>query len=404
MVRENRAPPPTPLSTDEINQLLFKNSTQYKNRNVDLDSVITRANVKKYLTLSKLNQKAESWLTVLKKKALLENVVANVELTEDETKSLNGATQLSEDEQSLMQTAQEQVTSFLQTASPVQKKKFAELTGDKQFTDVIMSFKYKFSVDAFEVITHVVNLFAREIIVYSLEECLASKLRVVQPNHIPWEKLHDKLLSGVYFNTLVVHNQIHQSDEEEQDQESEEEQVVEESTTEEQPAEETGSDDDQPTEVDQPSEDKKIKLQQYISTLFKALCSSEERFTNLKLSKKLMAVLNELVYQVLDRYANILKTLLDVSSSKTVNGKFAVYATKILLQDHIYTTNEKTAVILDVVQDRLEKCHEQAAAKKKEHAEQASTEPSTDSPVVEAVTTEATVDATTPVKTRKSKK
>ena len=62
MVRENRAPPPTPLSTDEINQLLFKNSTQYKNRNVDLDSVITRANVKKYLTLSKLNQKAESWL------------------------------------------------------------------------------------------------------------------------------------------------------------------------------------------------------------------------------------------------------------------------------------------------------------------------------------------------------
>ena len=121
MVRENRAPPPTPLSTDEINQLLFKNSTQYKNRNVDLDSVITRANVKKYLTLSKLNQKAESWLTVLKKKALLEKVVANVELTEDETKSLNGATQLSEDEQSLMQTAQEQVTSFLQTASPVQK-------------------------------------------------------------------------------------------------------------------------------------------------------------------------------------------------------------------------------------------------------------------------------------------
>jgi hypothetical protein len=400
MVRENRAPPPTPLSTDEINQLLFKNSTQYKNRNVDLDSVITRANVKKYLTLSKLNQKAESWLAVLKKKALLEKVVANVELSEDETKVLNGATQLSEDEQALIQTAQEQVTAFLQNASPVQKKKFSELTGDKQFTDVIMSFKYKFSVDAFEVITHVVNLFAREIIVYSLEECLASKLRVVQPNHIPWEKLQDKLLSGVYFNTLVVHNQIHQSDEEEQ--ETEEEQVVEDSPADDQPAEETGSDDDQTSESEQPVEDKKIKLQQYISTLFKALCSSEERFTNLKLSKKLMAVLNELVYQVLDRYANILKTLLDVSSSKTVNGKFAVYATKILLQDHIYTTDEKTSVILDVVQDRLEKCHEQAAAKKKEHADTQTTD---STPVTDSVTPDVAVDTSVaPVKTRKSKK
>jgi hypothetical protein len=394
MVRENRAPPPTPLSTGEIETLLFKTSTQYKNRDVDLDCVITRANIKKYLTLSKLNQKAEGWLSVLKKKMLLEKVVANVELTEDEKKVLGGATQLSEDDNALLQTAQEKVTAFLQVATPVQKKKFDALVGDKQLTDVIMSFKYKFSVDAFEVITHVVNLFAREIIIYSLEECLASKLRVVQPNHIPWDKLHDKLLSGVYFNTLVVHDQIHQSDEEDID---DDELVTEEPAQEEATNEDNSSDDDQLDESSQPTEDKKIKLQQYISTLFKALCSSEDRFTNLKLSKKLMAVLNELVYQVLDRYANILKTLLDVSSSKTVNGKFAIYATKILLQDHIYANNEKTQVILDVVQDRLEKCHEEVLAKKKQATE------STDVPT-EVPSTEPSTSADVTPKVRKAKK
>ena len=356
MAREPRSPPPTPLTEEELNALLFKNSAEYKTKTVDLDCVITRANVKKYLTIEKLNHKPETWLTVIKK------VDEGTELTADETEMLASAKQ--------------KVSDFLEDATKTQKEKFGGADSDNaKLREAVSSFKYKFSVDAFEVITHVVNLFVREITLYALETCLAAPKcpHVVQPYHIPWTKLHDKLLAGMYFNTLTVYNELH-DDEDENTEATEEDEVVEEEDA---PVEETTEvpDDlnaEDTTPVDTVSKEEKIKLRQYISTLFKSLCASETRFNSLKISRKYMRVINDIIYQTLDRYANVLKSLLDVSNSKTVNGKFAIHATKIILQDHIYSSDEKTRVVLDVVQDRLERLHE-AAMKKKEEAASATT-------------------------------
>ncbi len=380
MAREPRTPPPTPLTEEELNALLFKNSAEYKTKTVDLDCVITRANVKKYLTIEKLNNKPETWLSVIKK--------------------VEDGQELSADETDMLAAAKQKVSDFLEDASKSQKDKFGGAESDNgKLREAVSSFKYKFSVDAFEVITHVVNLFVREITLHALESCLAAPKcpHVVQPYHIPWTKLHDKLLAGMYFNTLTVYNELH-DDEDENTEATEEDEVVDEEDA---PIEETTEVPDDITDSVQPDDvsnkEDKIKLRQYISTLFKSLCASEARFNSLKISRKYMRVINDIIYQTLDRYANVLKSLLDVSNSKTVNGKFAIHATKIILQDHIYSSDETTRVVLDVVQDRLERLHELASKKKEEQT--ANVDDSGESPV----SVEQPVE-TAPVKKTRAKK
>ncbi len=380
MAREPRTPPPTPLTEEELNALLFKNNAEYKTKTVDLDCVITRANVKKYLTIEKLNNKPETWLSVIKK--------------------VEDGQELSADETDMLAAAKQKVSDFLEDASKSQKDKFGGAESDNgKLREAVSSFKYKFSVDAFEVITHVVNLFVREITLHALESCLAAPKcpHVVQPYHIPWTKLHDKLLAGMYFNTLTVYNELH-DDEDENTEATEEDEVVDEEDA---PIEETTEVPDDITDSVQPDDvsnkEDKIKLRQYISTLFKSLCASEARFNSLKISRKYMRVINDIIYQTLDRYANVLKSLLDVSNSKTVNGKFAIHATKIILQDHIYSSDETTRVVLDVVQDRLERLHELASKKKEEQT--ANVDDSGESPV----SVEQPVE-TAPVKKTRAKK
>lgn len=355
MVRKTRSPPPTPLTDDEISALMMKNLVAYKDKTVDLDSVITRANVKKYLTLSKLNHKPEQWVTAINK------VIGGEPLTP-------------EDEANVAE-AKVAVATFLEDCSKAKQEKFGGAADDAQvLKQAVSGFKYKFSVDAFEIITHVINLFVREIIIHANEQCIASKLRVVSPSHVPWKKMHSKLLAGVYFNTLAVYEQVHAAEDEDDDLDEAAEEA------EEAEAEAAEAEPDADLDADaEPVVAPKIKLRQYIQTMFKALRTSEERFNEVKLSQKLIAVINDIIYQVLDRYANVLKTLLDVSDSKTVNGKFALHATKTILQDHIFATDEKTRTVLDVVQERLERLHEQAA-KRKEEAEEAPVE----EPVAEA--------------------
>jgi len=314
---------------------MLKNSVEFKNKTIDLDSVITRANIKKYLTVGKLNRTPEEWLAVVKK------VGAGEELTDDETVKL--------------EEAKKAVADFLETCTKTQKTKFGGAAEDHAvLQSAVSSFKYKFSVKAFDIITHVVNLFVREIIVYANEECLATKLRVVNPTHIPWCKLQDKLFAGLYFNTPTVFAETRFAEEEE---------VVEEEVEDDVESVAAEEDEEKADEVKKQSAVKKIKLRQYIQTMFKSIRSSEERFNELKLSQKLIQILNDIVFEVLNRYANVLKTLLEVSSSKTVNDKFALYATKNILQDHVFATDEKTRVVFDIVNERLDRLEESKSVK-----------------------------------------
>ena len=388
---------PTPLSSTELSVLLYKNTSTVKDKEVDLNSVITKANVKKYLTLTKINAVAEQQLATIRKHSLCgqpltteeidalakqakldEAKLAKVAITEDmkltpqEKKVAKSGWEKQQtftaEDQVKLDAIQQQVDDFLANdASRVQLEKYngAPAKEDKEATppmskeairkDVVSGFKFKFSVDSYEVITHVINLSIREIFLHSFEVCLSECLRVVRPTHVPWGKLHSKMLSGVYFNTPAVYNQVHsESSEDESEVEVEVEPEVETDVG------TTGEDSVAPVQ-------EKIVLRQFISTMFKALCATEPRFADLKLSRTLTFILDEIVFNVLDRYANILKTLLHVSGSKTVTDKFAVSATKLLLTDHITSSPENAQVILDVVYEHLE----QFQAAQKERKERA---------------------------------
>jgi hypothetical protein len=103
----------------------------------------------------------------------------------------------------------------------------------------------------------------------------------------------------------------------------------------------------------------KPRLSQYISNTFKEIVSRDARFKGLLLGKEITALVNDLIFQVLDRYSNVVKSLLETASSKTVNERLALIATKIILQDHVHHNDSDVAVVLDVVQARLEQLKEQ---------------------------------------------
>ena len=114
-------------------------------------------------------------------------------------------------------------------------------------------------------------------------------------------------------------------------------------------------------------------------------------------------MINDIIYQTLDRYANVIKSLLQTANSKTVNERLALIATKILLQDHIHTTDEEVAVILDVIQSRLDVIKDDDAAKKasKEAATEDVTTESTEEVADES--TEEVADEPVAVPAKKAK-
>ena len=95
-------------------------------------------------------------------------------------------------------------------------------------------------------------------------------------------------------------------------------------------------------------------MTQYISNAFKEIISREPRFKGLLLGKPVIALINSLVYQVLDRYVNVLKSLLLVSDSKTITDHLAVIATMILLRDDIHTSEDDVKVVVDLLQERID--------------------------------------------------
>ncbi|KAG6958958.1 hypothetical protein JG688_00010303 [Phytophthora aleatoria] len=114
----------------------------------------------------------------------------------------------------------------------------------------------------------------------------------------------------------------------------------------------------------------KPRLSQYISNTFKEIVVRDERFKGLLLGKEITALVNDIIFQVLDRYANVVKSLLETANSKTVNERLALIATKVLLQDHIHTSNEDVAVVLEVVQARLDQLKEQPEEETEEPSEE----------------------------------
>jgi hypothetical protein len=329
------------LSQDDISNIVLASAGTIKDKEVDPRKLVGTIHIKKYLADLKINGKVEAWITVLKK------LIAPLEEGQD-------AVVLTSEELATLEECKAQTKVYLgDDASDALKKKASESGEEyKTLKEVSSSMKFKFSRHAYETVTHVINLMVREILAFTCDNCASQKAKLTKIAHIPWHDLQTKLLAGMYMNTKAVYYVLHPEeatpsntsppdgpvetvDEVEVDVEAEVEVEVEDS----------GND-----EVKAP----KPRLSQYISNTFKEITARDERFKGLLLGKEITSLVNDIVYNVLDRYANVIKSLLQTGNSKTVNERLAIISTKVLLQDHVHATDADVAVVLDVVQARLE--------------------------------------------------
>ncbi len=325
------------LTDDEVRSIVMATSGFIKDKAVDPRKIVGAIHVKKYLADAKINGKVENWISIIKKvTAPVEDGKSAPELTSEEIETLE-------------QCKAETKVYLESEASEALKKKVAE-SGDeyKNLKDISSSMKFKFSRYAYEAVTHVLNLMLREILVATCDNCAAQVKanKLTKFAHIPWSELQVKLMAGLYMNTRAVYDAVHLQPETE-DTTADETTPVESEVEADTEASETAEEEEVNVNTTKP------RLSQYIQNTFKEIKSQDERFKSLLLGKEISAIVNDIIFQVLDRYANVIKSLLQTANSKTVTERHALIATKILLQDHIHSSDEDVAVILDVVQARI---------------------------------------------------
>ncbi len=323
------------LSAEDVGSIVMASTGAIKDKVVDPRKLVGTIHIKKYLADAKINGKVETWIAIIKKlTAPLEEGQTREELTAEEV------TELEE--------CKKATAAYLEDdASVALKTKVAESQDEmKNLKDVASSMKFKFSKYAYETVTHVINLMVRELLVFTCNSCASQKAKLTKVAHVPWSDLQTKLMSGMYMNTKAAFDAMHPAPVEETAavEETAETPETEEST------------EDAPTEEVKAT---KPRLSQYISNTFKEIVSRDERFKGLLLGKEITALVNDVIFQVLDRYANVIKSLLQTANSKTVNERLALIATKILLQDHIHANDADVVVVLDVVQARLDELKDQ---------------------------------------------
>jgi NAD-dependent SIR2 family protein deacetylase len=286
--------------------------------------------IKKYLANIKINGEQEEWISLIKK--MTKTAKEGEEFVAYEPTA---------DDLALLEVCKKKTKEYLDTKA---SDKLRDSVGADNEDLVNMkraasSMKYKFSKLAYEVVTHVVNLMIREILTYTCDNCASKENKLTKVTHIPWNDLQSKLLAGLYMNTKAVFDVLHPT--EDTTPVVEEEEAVEETTEDEESA------DEPVVKVAKP------RLSQYISNTFKEIISRDDRFKGLLLGKEVTSLVNDIIYQVLDRYSNIIMSLLKATESKTVTGSIAFITTEILLRDHIYSDDSQVAVIHDVVEARL---------------------------------------------------
>lgn len=335
------------LTPEDVIAIVMASTGAIKDKEVDPRKIVGTIHIKKYLADAKINGKVETWISIIKK------LLAPVE--EGETRP-----ELTADEVDALEACKVQTKEYLdESGSEALKTKIAESQDEmRNLKDIASSMKYKFSSYAYEAVTHAINLMVRELLIFTCDSCASQKAKLTKVAHVPWVDLQKKLLAGLYMNTQIVFDTLHPTVEVEAPVVVEEPVAeTEEATT----TDETTTDDDS---ADEEVKTTKPRLSQYISNTFKEIVSRDERFKGLLLGKEVTALVNDIIYQTLDRYSNVIKSLLQTANSKTVNERLALIATKILLQDHIHTTDEEVAVVLDVIQSRLEDIKEGDAEKK----------------------------------------
>lgn len=381
MVRKTQKVAFESISADVAASIILATTGTVKDKTVDPRKQIGTIHIKKYLAIERINQEYENWIALLRKSIQAKSEGQSVDFTAEEQTLLDRCKQL---------TAQ-----YLEEeGSDALKQKVTDQADElEKLKNIASSMKYKFSTYSFEVITHMVNLMVRELLVFTCDSCLAKNGKLTKEAHVPWSELRSKMISGLYMNTPLVYNLIHKTDEEtDVVEEAEEETAVDEEASAETESTSEVTETTEDGEVVEDGEDKpkvkkfRPKLTQYITNAFKEITTREPRFHGLLLGKEVTALVNNLIYQVMDRYVNVIKSLLRVGNSKTITDHLAVIATVILLRDDIHTTDEDVQVIVDLLQERVEALKAAKALK----SESGETESVQDETVEETVVEEPT--------------
>jgi hypothetical protein len=374
MVRKSQKVAFESISSDVAASIILATTGTVKDKTVDPRKQIGTIHIKKYLAVEKINHQYESWIALLRK---------SIQAKEDGT-----PVDYSAEEQTLLDNCKRLTQEYLEEeGSDALKEKVTAQTDDlERLKNIASSMKYKFSTYSFEVITHMINLMVRELLVFTCDSCLSKSGKLTKAAHVPWAELQSKMLSGLYMNTPLVYGVVHASEETEEVEEEVEETPEDEVAEVTESVEET-SDDAQATEESVDVKPKKFrpKLTQYITNAFKEITTREPRFHGLLLGKEVTAMINNLIYQVMDRYVNVIKSLLLVGNSKTITDHLAIIATIILLRDDIHTSEEDVQVIVDLLQERVEAIKATKPKKEKvDELEVEATEVVVDEPVAEA--------------------
>lgn len=359
--RKNPTTPYVNITPDEASAIVLADKGEVtvsgKVREIDLRKVIGVVHARKYVANTKINGKFNSWIDVL-------------------TKQKEGQ-ELTSDELEVFEKGKAEMLDYMDSkcASDTLRKKFeSDAPEAERLIDVATSMKYKFSSITNDATIYPINLMVREIIVHTNDACLAKNVKTIRKHLVPWDVLKDKALAGLYMNTSAVINAIHSKDAPE---DAPQEEVVPEEDQE-VAEEETSEDDGTEEKVDDskkvPKQKVKFPLTQYIGTTFREIKSRDERFKGLLLGTDFTGLINDIVFQVLDRYACIIDTLLQSNNGKIVKPFLSILATKNHLLDYAYSDPASVRAIVELVQahvDELERESQDKKAKKTDSVEEA---------------------------------
>ncbi len=336
MVRKSQKVPFESIDAGVASAIIMATSGSVKNKAVDPRKQI-----------GAINKQYEVWITLLRKAILAEAEGTPIEFSAEEQATLDTCKRLTKE--------------YLddEGSEALHKKIDAQTSEFEKLKSISSSMKFKFSTYSFEALTYMINLMVRELLVFTCDGCLSAGGKLTKEAHMPWAELQHKMCAGLYMNTPFVYEAIHGvEDDSEETEEVEEEVEVEETQESEETEESEDAAEAVTTDIVTEGEVKpkkfRPKLTQYINNAFKEITTREPRFNGLLLGKEVIAAVNDLVYQVLNRYINVVKMLLKVSGSKTITEHLVLIATAILLGDDIHTTPEDVQVIVDLLQERIE--------------------------------------------------
>lgn len=174
--------------------------------------------------------------------------------------------------------------------------------------DVLSKQRFKFSNTSFKVLSVFSDMMIEEVTQYAMAELIKNKKSIINSKYVFNDEIKNGRLYKIY-SSLPTFTSFQTTD------------VVTETTTEEEIPVETSVDEaaEQVAEMSV-SHEKKINFEFYIKRICNKIKTSNEEFSNVKVSEKYQKFCSNLILDFLDRVAPLAKIILEVMSTKTITN------------------------------------------------------------------------------------